>query len=748
LADSSHFHLAYLIPLLGIWWASPHHRRIVYAILGALGLRIVGAIAAPIMLKKWGLGGDGLGFEIVPVGAMAVALVFWCVVALVVLLLRVIRESLFDQAISERYFRTALECLGEMQEHMVFAKNRKREFTYANSRLLNALTPILERTGFIGHDGERITKEHRPACLLDIKGKTDFDLGKNFDKEAYLRSDAEVLDYTVEEIEPFAKRLHADVKEIDKRIGSRDPTFADFEPTFMEPKHGGIWTNKVRLPNDASGKPMGLAGEAMMGYPEQVRRLTEHLNDSLPIYALMKKPDTGPGPQPTRIVWCNRLHLEKLAGRLRQLAQQEYKEDFSDWSAELLLQKVGDERGPTDKDLYQEDTGVIKQAVPKTLDPWTNYARDDYEVMTVALGVIQRHGKDPDIDAIYRDINDGLKNWAARSRKVKNYPTHGWIERHRFPGASESIWVEVRKWPWIERMANGAYEVKGVVVIFEDVTESHIRRNVVWRWTRRHLECAVKATTLHQAAGGVVPMGTEYRPYPISAVPLIKLELTMLKWFRKMVNAPTEKHVPQPRQKTTRELEIVIDILHSMERGCPVRVLGLDTPLVIEKGGSELFAIVLALLINAGQSTMRRPGFESVKPHARDAPPACFSLEQENDKLVLCIADNGIGFEPQDKPRIMDGLCWGDGHKDNHRLAESDRVLMPGGGILLVKYLLRGLLDLEPGASVSDYFDITSEGINKGAKATVRIPLKCFHHKGSARLIPAKLPAYPSLREK
>ncbi|MEQ1750211.1 MAG: hypothetical protein ABL974_12355, partial [Prosthecobacter sp.] len=527
------------------------------------------------------------------------------------------------------------------------------------------------------------------------------------------------------------ERLGLNVDELNDSIGERTPIFEDFEPTFTadKSKDRAIWTTKLRLCSDVGdGVVVGLVGEASSGYPVQMQKLAELFNDSLPVYALMKKPKAvAPGEAPqSHVVWSNRLHMRQIKPRLLTLAKQQHPKDvFENCPEELLLQKINGGDGPTDADLYgrKGKRSKIDSTIPE-LCPDENYATDDKEITDRANKVIKDLGSGATLESIHQAIAVELKKWAAKERKkhVEDYPKRGWIERHRFPDSDDYIWVEVRKWPWIEsRTGKGGkqtFVVRGVLVLFEDVTQGYIRRNVVWRWVRRHLKHAERASSAHlRKSDKLASEG--------SATPLLELELVMLGWFRKLVDKPKENHQLEGSTHTTDELQTLIHVLEHMEDRCRVDVLGCERALQFTSGGRELLAIVIALIINAGQSTIARGDGNRLETK--------LTVATVGDELVISIKDQGVGFGPEERVRIMDGLCWGNGEVDGvsnlHKLRESERVLMPGGGILLVKYLLRSILNLEHDQAIREHnFNIISNltpgGKTDGATAFVRIPWK------------------------
>ncbi|MEQ1751466.1 MAG: hypothetical protein ABL974_18725 [Prosthecobacter sp.] len=301
LVDSGHLHLAYVIPLVGVWWMTPEPYFVLRWILFANLARFLGTIIMPTIATQLNI----VGFVIVDYRVAMITLGYWCIFASMVMLLRIVQKSLDEesallvtekigieqkaaedklalenQAKEEIFFRHALESLAERQQHVVFAKDRKRKFTYANSVLLQWLTGMMaERNRLIDVELERFNSEARrlsakpaargaskavkaanfveppkpplktkfcrkkdlqpvssenPIEINDIIGLDDFDLG--IDCEEYLRSDAEVLGLTKDELRPFAERLGLNVDELNDSIGERTPIFEDFEPTFTADK--------------------------------------------------------------------------------------------------------------------------------------------------------------------------------------------------------------------------------------------------------------------------------------------------------------------------------------------------------------------------------------------------------------------------------------------------------------------------------------------------------------------------------
>ncbi len=729
--------MAFLIPIVGVWWVRRYHVHVMVAIPCAV---ILYAIAIPSLHAVCSSGSWTIGAVTTHSAFLNSigALFFWLTFALFVMLLRAMRDGVIDEAMK---WRLQIEALSASQEHIIFAKNRRREFTYANRLLLELLTPHLIALKFQGHDNSYISRT-RPLVLEDIVGKTDRDLG--IDRVEYLRSDAEVLNLSKEELRPHATALGVSVDALDSLVGDRSERFADFEPDIPGTSMGtgSIWTTKIQIRdrNDPN-RITGLIGEAVKGYPEHMRRMAERLHSSLPVFALMKEfVKSSNRTECLRIVWSNRLHLEKIRPRLLQLARQRRPGiDIPDnVDGGMLLQMFGED-GPTDADLYcgdteyvGADTGDEREVVA---NPWREYAMDDILIVNIAREVIAATPIGTPLDVLQKSISARLATWASQRKRgrVDTYPTHGWIERHKFPGEKQVLWVEVRKWPWLERAASDGispYEVKGLMVIFEDVSAIHVRRNIVWRWTRRHLSQAIDASNGFCAA--MVQMGLQMPQFPgqsISAIPLVQLEVTMIGWLRRMINQPTRRHPIDTRPRTSRELEVIIATLVYMKRGCYVDVVGLSEQAhMIPKGGTEVFAICLVLLLNAGQSTLRLEGHKDDNPLMEDSPHATFTwdLRIGSGELVIKMEDQGVGFDQSEHPRIMDGLCWGDGHRDNMDATQSARVLMPGGGIPLIKYLLRGLLGLPHDADVpTEQFGISSPGRSKGgATAVVRIPLE------------------------
>jgi len=776
LMDAGHFHLAYLIPLIGVWWVSPHHVRVLSLILGLTMLRVIGAIAASWLSGH--LAGKSLGFHVVAPGVMLITLTFWMVMALVVVLLRTVRRELSTKVHAERYIHQALEHLGDKQQHIVFAKDRKRRFTYANPVLLRWFTDLLSKRNlriqiqelgatdnpggaagngsangtplqtdvgrgtevpdkiFVRKDDQKPISQIHPARLDDILGLTDHDL--RIDCVEYLRSDAEVLGLSKVELKPFAEKLGLDAEKLDKldrELGERTPSFEDFEPNFAvtNPHHKAIWTTKLRICGpDGKKDIVGLVGEANDSQPEQMRRLAERLTNSLPIYALMKEVDPRKGT--SHVQWSSRSHLDKIEGRLKQLARAQGLSELLDqpsYPRELLLQRINKGKGPTDEDLYGPPKGTQTGLSP--LDHWRHYHVDDVAIVEKAAAVIHKlssDGMEAPEASVHEELDEELKAWAAttRQKRVEKYPVRGWIERHRFPNSNEDKWVEVRKWPWIEsRTENGKKKlfVRGVLVIFEDVTESHIRRNVIWRWVRRHLKHAERASSVYLRDHTL----TRTDGSDVSDTPLLQLELLMLGWFRKMVDRPDDPHELDGKPRDTGELRVLINVLECMEKRCKVNVQGLDRPLLFKKGGRDLFAVILVLLINAGQSTVERKRRGGDHVFLDDMMAATLTFETVEENLVITIRDRGVGFAPEDKARIMAGLCWGNGYVDSwstdaYSQNAGERVLMPGGGILLAKYLLRSLIGIGRDKPIDRNFDITSPRLGDGATVTLRIPWK------------------------
>ena len=565
------------------------------------------------------------------------------------------KEQARDAQAKETLLRKALGSLGTKQLHAVFAKNAKRQFIFANDILLKGLAPIAKQNGFALENGR--------AKWEDVYLKTDKDL--QIDCEDYKRSDDIIL-------------------------AGKEPYFEGPEETFdaSEPEGTVIWTCKE--PIREGDTVIGLIGYAVPGLPIEIQKLTDFLFSKLPIYASIKN-DKG------HIIWANDKHLKKLKGRIDELLKKQKRKKCLKYPLLARLRAINNNTGPTDEDLYGID-GL-------------QYRQRDQDIIARA----RAHTGDE--EAFESEIEDLIRKWYKHERDGK-YPDKGWMEFHRFPGEENARWVEVWKFPWWEEVVEHEHRnwrVKGVLVFFEDRHKHFLRKSVIWRWIETHLKRANEASV--GMLGSALHHGTA-RPEQLlrlSAFGLPRMLRRMLIWFKAFVDETQEKVTFSQRKRTTNDLALLLKAVEeSYSNGAErksysdksgrvaIRYYPPNPHVTFESHGDDLFAIIIALAMNAVEATLR----SGIDPF----PPVTVRLQIQKDTVVASVSDEVQCPGTEELNSINDlKALKADGE--------------PGGGFFLAKRLAMHLSGLATkGRFPPEQALVIRKSQFQGAEALLRLP--------------------------
>lgn len=283
------FHLAFILPMMSTWFFQPNRAQKVF-LLVLLGLCTHFLFLAALYLVQPVLSQsfpwlvdtkdmlDFIRFE--NVVQLFSNLVFWGVLGVIFVLLRHLQGNALDELDRAEKIRLAFETITAKKGEVVFAKNKARQFFFANKVLLEKFAP------FAGEETEIDPVTGRKCARWQfLGGKTDEEIN---------------LPY------------HQDYEESDETTFETGE-FANNEPDFSEGSAAGeaIWTEKVRI-GKSKEDAIGLVGCVQGGWPHEIQVMSEYLTSHFHIYATMKD-DQG------RILWANARHLNRLEKKIEDL---------------------------------------------------------------------------------------------------------------------------------------------------------------------------------------------------------------------------------------------------------------------------------------------------------------------------------------------------------------------------------------------------------------------------------------------
>lgn len=587
-SPTNQLHLGYILPLMGIWFFDSVKAQIVTSLVfGSIFTRAlinqnwVEILEQSIVKPEW--------YSYDWLLACIVQVAFWGAIVTVFATLRHVRNVLFGGINDLTELHLAMDELSKCLNQGLFIKRYDASkgkdgayvFSYANSWLLKAITPLLRSKGRL--------KKNEEATIHDIWLKSDNELGmlkEHCDK--YRRSDDQV-----------------------RTLGH----FEDLEPSFNDPD-GMLWTVKQKLfVNEAAlGKAASKVerhiGVISSGVPIQMLRNAEALGYALLGNVTMKN-ESG------HIIWANEQFLQANKKRIRALSTPKLR------NADLLLQvrkfRCEDgEFGPLDSHFYDETEA-------------TQYREFDRRLMDLAQSALDRCNGVDESSAVLKAVK------AIIPKDAKDYPRRGWGEFHK-PIDQMGSWVEVRKMPfWDHRTADGKAKVRGVVVVFSDHTESFRRKHILEHWINYHL---TRARICSAAMVGGRSLATDESW--IAELPMMRLYIRMTRWMREFISKDTP-HRDGGCVRTSEQLKQLIQQLPKMYNWTGLKLdcdewLAGAQPIEFRHGGDEFSAIAIILTCNAGEACMRPQ-----KHGADDAFKVKVSLNLVGENCVLTVQDNGCG---------------------------------------------------------------------------------------------------------
>ena len=545
-------YFSFILPIMAIWLLEEAQAlRIFCFVIGSLVVKtmfIGGLVGSSFLYFDQSSGGAVSAYGGIANLVGAVAL--WGAIGLVLTVLRHLRskskmkeKEIRNQYENEHILKRALEMHCSQQGFAIFAKDSLRRFIYANQLFLEMLQPLVGKINF-----QHLTPEGK-LTLASILQMTDKDFG--IDRPRYENNDLDL-------------------------INGKKSVIEDYEPAPFEDCEFGsiIWTKKIAIPSEDGKNTLGIIGSICPGEPQQLQNMRLFFADRVQMYASMKD-ERG------NIVWANEVHLKKLERKIESLLEAEGKtaEEIKKLSRAAKLRAIDDGKGPTDVMLYDE-VGY-------------KYKDRDAQIMNRAR---EHVGSEEEFTETMSEL---VNEWFSN---IQDYPKSGWYENHRFPDDNEGAWVEVWKWPWWEPDLSSdkkKWIVKGVLVLFKDAHEVYMRKSVVWRWLREHLQRATEANASILRKG----------PLPRKSDPVVRLAIhdlsvpaiiqKMLLWFQALVNK-TQPVLPKDQQAIP--LKTFLGFLPVLKRMYRDKVeIIFETSLddyVLQRNGNVLFGILVAILLN------------------------------------------------------------------------------------------------------------------------------------------------------
>jgi len=255
------------------------------------------------------------------------------------------------------------------------------------------------------------------------------------------------------------------------------------------------------------------------------------------------------------------------------------------------------------------------------------------------------------------------------------------------------------------------WPVKGVLVFFADSDKAYLRKSVVWRWIEHHLKAVNDSNVhlLHESFDKINLSKSEIASVQLTLPVLLR---HMLRWFKALVDGEESKlDEPNPPFRNSEDLEILLKaVQQTYERKVQIK-LNVSFPLRLHNHGDDLFAIIVALVINAVEATLRRPAESQY-------PPVTVNLDTKKNLLVVTVSDQAahVSKEEVQKMERLETLNKQDG--------------LPGGGLFLAKRLALHLASSTRGNDDSPVapriFEIRLQNPPPGVRVIVRLPLSAF----------------------
>ena len=229
----------------------------------------------------------------------------------------------------------------------------------------------------------------------------------------------------------------------------------------------------------------------------------------------------------------------------------------------------------------------------------------------------------------------------------------------------------------------------------------YLRRCIVWHWLSEHLPFAREASANFLAPSDKSSV-SENLESPES-LPLLRLFQTMLLWTRQIID--NESLLSEKQPHTIRELKLLMKLLESRYQDkVMIDTSGLPTDLAIPANGYKLFGIIVVLVMNAIEARLTNKHVGKQRP--LKLTMSCLGGKADTI-LTSCVLDEDDGFDQETCKRIN--------ARQQLRLSKLSRNELPGGGLILADGLAK---DMECAGPI-----LSSEGVNKGSKSEIAIPL-------------------------
>lgn len=412
------YHLAYILPLTGLWIF--RMRWTVYLVSGLviIGVTAAGAVHHSIWVEKQTLLDRLPEFFALTVPRLA----FWIVVLSSLFSLRWLRSE-------EARKRKLMDAVADNLPFAVFAKNAQKEFVYMNNSLYESL-----RRNISDDSARKIGIEKRD----DFYGYTDFELELPY-ANLYRMSDEKVLaGESTSQLEPnydrynphspfvfTSKSPHKRLGEVELIVGTCEEgtphliakavtEVAPYCMTLKDEMNHIRWANRAFLDKDVD------IASIFARWRAKYTPRTEDAKELLTLWLGNDFPKNHVG-------LCDKLEV--------LISKNKNRPSFSATEKLTLLLAINDLHGAKDGDLYDEADAI-------------KYFNDDIKVIDTARNNLKAN-KDPVKEVI-------LKGW--------NQP-----EDHHFACGNKKAKVMVMKIPWLRSEPGGEIKVVGVAVFYHEI---------------------------------------------------------------------------------------------------------------------------------------------------------------------------------------------------------------------------------------------------------------------------------------
>lgn len=413
------YHLAYILPLIGLWLFSKFYAVCVISLLVVLGIFVIEAAHQSIWVEGRRLWDSPESYLLAAIPKAA----FWMLIIGALLSLRWLRSEESKQ-------RKLIDAVADSLPYAIFAKDARKRFVYINDvlfRALNKNTPSGVKSAL------EIEKRH------DYYGRTDADLKMPHAATYQLSDDKVLAGEPVNQLEPnydhgkagspfvFTSKnpyppgssLAGDIK-LEWIVGTCEQgtphlianavtAAAPYCMTLKTKDHYIVWANRAFLDKDV---------DVRMLYERWRNRVSPATKSSMEIVKMWLVESFADSNEST---------FDKV---IKVIESKNSAVEFTCGEKLAILLSMNEGRGATDKDLYDESIA-------------NKYIIDDINVVRQAETDITNN-RDPIEEAV-------KKSWST-------------TEKHHFACLKADKDVSVTKIPWLA--GPGKSEVKGVAVFF------------------------------------------------------------------------------------------------------------------------------------------------------------------------------------------------------------------------------------------------------------------------------------------